>query len=175
MLQVTYLHPNARLCQPREGDVGYDIVATETVTVPAGGISVYVPTGLAIHVPNGYYGRLAERSGLALRHSIGLGGGVIDPSYRGEVGVILFNHHPTIDYVVTEGDRIAQLILEQCCVLPVSVVSSTEFYNTRTLRGTDGFGSTGFSENLHSTYSYDTSHSASDNERKGLGERGKHL
>lgn len=59
--------------------------------VPARGKCI-VKTGLAIKTPSGTYGRVAPRSGLAAKHGIDTGAGVIDEDYRGEVGVILFNH-----------------------------------------------------------------------------------
>jgi len=62
-----------------------------------------------MQLPDGCYGRIAPRSGLALKHHIDVGGGVIDQDYRGIVGVILYDHSDT-PFVVSCGDRIAQLI-----------------------------------------------------------------
>lgn len=59
--------------------------------IPARG-KYAVHTGLSIHVPHGTYGRVAPRSGLAAKHFIDVGAGVIDEDYRGEVLVLLFNH-----------------------------------------------------------------------------------
>ena len=70
---------------------GLDLYSACDTAVPARG-KVLVPTDLQIHVPDGCYGRIAPRSGLALHHNIDVGGGVIDGDYRGNVGVILFNH-----------------------------------------------------------------------------------
>jgi dUTP pyrophosphatase len=78
-----------------------------------------------------------------LKHSIDTGAGVIDYDYRGPVGVILFNHSDN-EFVISKGDRVAQLILEKISmaeVLEVEVLSETE-------RGTDGFGSTGVKRDL---------------------------
>ena len=63
-------------------------------------------TGVAIAVPFEHYGRIAPRSGLALKHFIDVGAGVVDEDYRGEVGVVLFNHSH-LDFIVNKGDRIA--------------------------------------------------------------------
>ena len=71
-----------------------------------------VKTGISIAVPEGCYGRIAPRSGLAVKKFIDVGAGVIDADYRGEVGVVLFNHSEE-DFKVKPGDRIAQLILEK--------------------------------------------------------------
>jgi len=92
-------------------------------------------------IPEGFYGRIAPRSGLAVKKSINVGAGVIDPDYRGEVRVLLFNLGDA-DFVVEAGDRIAQLILEQCATPPVVEVDSLD----ETLRSdgyNGGFGSTG--------------------------------
>lgn len=62
--------------------------------VPARGKQT-VKTGISIHVPTGTYGRVAPRSGLAVKHFIDVGAGVIDEDYRGEVMVLLFNHGET--------------------------------------------------------------------------------
>ena len=95
-------------------------------------------TGLQIRVPYGCYGRVAPRSGLALKKFIDVGAGVIDADYNGEVGVVLFNFSDE-EFVVKVGDRIAQLIIERISMAPVVVVDSI----SKTQRGTGGFGSTG--------------------------------
>jgi dUTP pyrophosphatase len=69
-------------------------------------------TDLQIHVPEGYYGSIAPRSGPALHHHIDVGAGVIDEDYRGNVTVILFNHSDKL-FVINRGDRVAQLICEK--------------------------------------------------------------
>ena len=97
-----------------------------------------VETDIQIKVPDGTYGRIAPRSGLAANYSIDTGAGVIDPDFRGSIKIILFNHGRNV-FSVERGDRVAQLICEkiarpqllQCLSLP-----STE-------RGAHGFGSTG--------------------------------
>ncbi|KAI3665464.1 hypothetical protein L6452_44091 [Arctium lappa] len=116
---------------------GYDLSSAIETKVPARGKAL-VPTDLSIAVPEGTYARIAPRSGLAWKHSIDVGAGVIDADYRGPVGVILFNHSDT-DFEVKSGDRIAQLIIEKIItpeVIEVDDLDSTE-------RGAGGFGSTG--------------------------------
>lgn len=83
-------------------------------------------------------GRVAPRSGLAAKHSIDTGAGVIDADYRGEVKVILFNFSET-DFAIKEGDRIAQLVIERIYTPEVVVVEKLEI----SVRGAGGFGSTG--------------------------------
>ena len=83
-------------------------------------------------------GRIAPRSGLAVKHSIDTGAGVIDSDYRGQVKVLLFNHSE-VDFEIKEGDRIAQLVLERIYTPEILVVDELE----ETIRGAGGFGSTG--------------------------------
>ena len=116
---------------------GYDIASVEETVVPAKGRTV-VKTGLSIAIPDGCYGRIAPRSGLAVKKFIDIGAGVIDADYRGEIGVVMFNHSDE-DLKVKQGDRIAQLILEK--------ISTPEVKETvdlsSTVRGSQGFGSSG--------------------------------
>ena len=71
-----------------------------------------ISTGLQMQIPLGNYGRIAPRSGLAVKHFIDVGAGVIDADYRGEVKVLLFNFGSD-SFTVEKGDRIAQLIIEK--------------------------------------------------------------
>ena len=82
-------------------------------------------TGLSISFPPGLYARIAPRSGLALKRFIDVGAGVVDADYRGEVGVVLFNHGDQ-DFEVKMGDRIAQLILERIDTPPVEEVQGLD-------------------------------------------------
>ena len=89
-------------------------------------------------IPEGTYGRVAPRSGLAAKHHLDVGAGVIDADYRGPVGVVMFNLGQT-DYPVKKGDRIAQLILEKILMAEIEEVDDLD----DTERGEGGFGSTG--------------------------------
>ncbi|GAX74235.1 hypothetical protein CEUSTIGMA_g1684.t1 [Chlamydomonas eustigma] len=116
---------------------GYDLSSAYEYTVPAHGKEC-IKTDISIQVPPGTYGRVAPRSGLAAKHFIDTGAGVIDEDYRGNVMVLLFNHSDA-DFKVNKGDRIAQLVLEKICTPEVEVVEDLDF----TIRGQGGFGSTG--------------------------------
>ncbi|KAL1534859.1 dUTP diphosphatase [Salvia divinorum] len=116
---------------------GYDLSSALETKVPARGKAL-VPTNLSVAVPEGTYARIAPRSGLAWKHSIDVGAGVVDADYRGPVGVILFNHSD-VDFEVKVGDRIAQLIIEQIVTPEVVEVDDLD----STSRGSSGFGSTG--------------------------------
>eukprot|EP00210_Caulerpa_lentillifera_P002128 g2042.t1 len=129
-----------------EFSAGYDIASAKEYVVPAGG-RVLVQTDIAIAIPQGCYGRIAPRSGLAVNYGIETGAGVIDSDYRGALGVLLFNHSDA-DYKVKKGDRVAQLILERIEIPEVQVVKEL----AETKRGDSGFGSTGVgadSTNVH--------------------------
>ena len=120
-----------------DGAAGYDLTAIKDYVVPAHGKEL-VSTGLIMKVPKGTYGRIAPRSGLAWKHHIDVGAGVIDRDYRGVVRVVLFNHSDT-DFKVSQGDRVAQLVLE----LILTPEVSTDYCLDETSRGQKGFGSTG--------------------------------
>jgi dUTP pyrophosphatase len=119
------------------GSVGYDLYSTETMSIGAHERGI-VCTGIAATIPMGVYGRIAPRSGLAVKHGIQTGAGVIDPDYTGELKVILFNHG-TERFDIKQGDRIAQLILEKCETPLIEEVQEIK----ETQRGTKGFGSSG--------------------------------
>ncbi|PNH08547.1 Deoxyuridine 5'-triphosphate nucleotidohydrolase [Tetrabaena socialis] len=119
------------------GAAGYDLASAEDTVVPARGKAV-VKTDLAVRVPAGTYGRVAPRSGLASKNFIDTGAGVIDEDYRGNVGVLLFNHSD-VDFAVKVGDRIAQLVLERIATPDVEEVEELD----STERGANGYGSTG--------------------------------
>lgn len=95
-------------------------------------------TGIHIALPEGHYGRVAPRSGLAVKHGIDVGAGVVDSDYRGLLGIVLFNFG-TEDFQLHAGDRIAQLVIEKISNPEVEEVESLE----ATERGSGGFGSTG--------------------------------
>ena len=137
-LKCKRLSKNAILpTRASDASAGYDLYASADASIPARG-KQKIKTDIAIAVPDGCYGRVAPRSGLAWKHHIDTGAGVIDADYRGEVGVILFNH-ASQDYHVTRGDRVAQLILERIATPPVEEVDVLE----TTTRGEGAYGSTG--------------------------------
>jgi dUTP pyrophosphatase len=138
-LQVKRLVQTATLpTRGSAGAVGYDLYASEDYLIPRG-TRMIVNTGIAIVIPRDCYGRVAPRSGLAAKHGIQVGAGVVDPDYTGEVKVVLFNHGQA-DFSISSGDRVAQLILERCETPPVQEIGTLD----DTARGSGGFGSTGF-------------------------------
>ncbi|XP_048574360.1 deoxyuridine 5'-triphosphate nucleotidohydrolase-like [Triticum urartu] len=138
LLKVKKLSANAVL--PSRGSAlaaGYDLSSAVEAVVPARGKAL-VATDLSVAVPHGTYARIAPRSGLAWKHSIDVGAGVVDADYRGPVGVVLFNHSDA-DFAVKPGDRVAQLVVERIATPDVAEVDDLD----ATVRGEGGFGSTG--------------------------------
>jgi len=121
---------------------GFDLASAYDVVIPAGGKGI-AKTDLAMKIPTTCYGRIAARSGLAWKKHIDVGAGVIDADYRGNVGVVLFNHGKE-DLVINKGDRVAQLVLERISMMPAMEVEDLD----STERGAGGFGSTGVSTNI---------------------------
>lgn len=124
------------------GDAGYDLAAAEGVVLAPGERAV-VRTGIAIAVPDGYAGLVLPRSGLAVRHGISLVNtpGLIDPGYRGELMVPLINHDREESFEVTDGMRIAQLVLVRAA--QAQFVSVELLEEGADGRGEGGFGSSG--------------------------------
>ncbi|KAG7902131.1 hypothetical protein KL905_000629 [Ogataea polymorpha] len=141
-LKVYLRSPKAKA--PTRGSAlaaGYDLYSSEKAVIPGHGQGL-VATDISIIVPEGTYGRVAPRSGLAVKHGISTGAGVIDADYRGEVKVVLFNHSSK-DFEINEGDRIAQLILEKIVMAEVNELTTEQWKEETTERGEGGFGSTG--------------------------------
>ena len=110
------------------GDAGVDLYARENATIPAKGGRILMPTGLAIAIPLGFAGFVVPRSGLALKHGITLVNtpGIIDSGYRGELKVVMINTDPTVDYLVTRGDRIAQILIQRIETIDWNVVDNLD-------------------------------------------------
>jgi len=159
-LVITRIDEKARLPKRATSrSAGLDLYSTRNVTIPSKKNGV-VPTGLKITMPEGAYGRIAPRSGLALHYMLDVMGGVVDPDYEGEVKIILMNHSDS-DFNVCTGDRVAQLILEKyqriTIITEKFVVDSSSDEDDQVVkrrsagfeddqavkRGSAGFGSTG--------------------------------
>jgi dUTP pyrophosphatase len=137
-LEFMKLHPSAKL--PTRGSrfsAGLDLYSNEDVIIASHGRAV-VRTGLSVAVPHGYYGRVAPRSGLAVKHGLDVLAGVIDSDYRGELLCALINHG-TESIEITTGMRIAQLVIE--AIATPEPVWSEDL--SKTDRGEGGMGSTG--------------------------------
>lgn len=142
-LKMMKVRENAKIPQRATGgSAGLDLCACieAPLTIPARGSAV-IPTGIAISLPNaGLAAFVFARSGLAIKHGIGLlnGVGVIDSDYRGEICVGLANQFDE-PFEIMPGERIAQMIVMPVSLLPVLETESLD----ETERGSGGFGSTG--------------------------------
>jgi dUTP pyrophosphatase len=117
-------------------DAGLDLCAVERAVLTPGE-SRAVHTGLAIELAPGFEAQVRPRSGMALKHSVTVNFGTIDPGYRGEIRVIMFNLGCS-DYTVEAGDRIAQLIISR-----YEAIEWEEGDLGDSARGAGGFGSSG--------------------------------
>src|SRR5579862_8924923 len=138
-IRIKKLHPDAILPSYAHGpdeDAAMDLCALErTVLTP--GTAQAVPTGIAIELPEYCEAQVRPRSGLALKHAITVNFGTIDPGYRGEIRVVMFNLGRA-EYVVEKGDRIAQLIIAR-----YEAIEWDEGELGDSARGAGGFGSSG--------------------------------
>lgn len=122
-------------------DAGLDLASIESVRLPAQGGRAIVRTGLAVELPTGTAGLVVPRSGLAAKHGVTVTNapGLIDEGYRGEIKVVLMNTDPSDEYLVCEGDRVAQLLVVEVVQRDVEVVSTL----SDSQRGEGGFGHSG--------------------------------
>ena len=125
----------------KEGDAAFDLRAAEDVEIKSGHRAV-VKTGLKMAIPKGHVGLIWDRSGLASKHGMTVLAGVIDSSYRGEVGVVLKNLGEE-SFKVEKNMRIAQMLIQP--VVSANIEETEELDITD--RGEGGWGSTGLKEN----------------------------
>ena len=130
--------------QPRQGtpgSAGFDMYASANATLQPWSRQ-WVNTGVKLAIPEGYYGHVLPRSGLAAK-GIDVGAGIIDSDYRGEVKVLLINNNSN-EFNVQKGDRISQLVFVQIMnPHPVFHIHLDGEWEQNTVRGEKGFGSTG--------------------------------
>jgi dUTP pyrophosphatase len=139
IIRIKKLHGDAILPSYAHGpeeDAGMDLRSVERVVLSPG-TAQGVPTGIAIELPAGAEAQVRPRSGMALKHCVTVNFGTIDPGYRGEIRVIMFNLGHG-DYTVEKGDRIAQLIISK-----YEPVEWEEGELGDSVRGAGGFGSSG--------------------------------
>ncbi|XP_065649279.1 deoxyuridine 5'-triphosphate nucleotidohydrolase isoform X2 [Hydra vulgaris] len=131
---------SANATTPMRGSMhaaGFDLFSAEELVIEPNSHKL-VKTDIAVKLPKGSYGRVAPRSGLALKSFIDVGAGVVDYDYRGNLGVVLFNHGKN-PFVVKCKDRIAQFIVEKIYTPKLIELEDLD----ETLRGSAGYGSTG--------------------------------
>lgn len=139
-LNIQRLHPDAVLpTRAHENDAGLDLYADEQVGIPVLGRNL-VGTGIAVAIPPGHVGYITPRSGLAHSHGITVlnAPGTVDSGYTGEIKVNLINHGQA-PYVITPGQRIAQLVIHRIVTPEIEEVDELP----HTARGANGHGSSG--------------------------------
>ncbi|HIH37542.1 dUTP diphosphatase [Candidatus Woesearchaeota archaeon] len=124
----SYAHP---------GDAAFDLRSREEKTIMPGEL-VIIKTGLKMEIPEGYFGNIRDRSGLAAKHGLHCLAGVVDSHYRGEVGVVMTNLGKEA-FTVEKNMRIAQMLIQK--VEHAALQETDEVSETK--RGEGGFGSTG--------------------------------
>ena len=144
MVKILIKKTNKEVITPKyktDGSSGVDLSAfLEKKVVIKPNSSELIPTGLQVAIPEEFEIQIRPRSGLAAKESIGVlnSPGTIDSDYRGELKIILFNHGNK-DFIINNGDRIAQMVL-----VPILKMEFEEVDNLPdTVRGQGGFGSTG--------------------------------
>lgn len=138
IIQFKKLSPDAKVpTRANPTDAGLDLYSIEDFSIEPGARAL-AKTGLAVAVPEGHYGRVADRSGNAWKLGVHCLAGVVDEAYRGELGVVLLNTSQTT-VIFKKGDRIAQFIVEKCAYPAAVEVAELD----ETARGAGGFGSTG--------------------------------
>jgi len=144
MVKILIKKINKEVITPKyktDGSSGVDLSAfLEKKIVIKPNSSKLIPTGLQVAIPEEFEIQIRPRSGLAVKESIGVlnSPGTIDSDYRGELKIILFNHGSK-DFIINNGDRIAQMILVPILKMEFEEVDSLP----DTIRGQGGFGSTG--------------------------------
>ena len=144
MVKILIKKTNKEVTTPKyktDGSSGVDLSAfLEKKVVIKPNSSELIPTGLQVAIPEELEIQIRPRSGLAAKESIGVlnSPGTIDSDYRGELKIILFNHSNK-DFIINNGDRIAQMVLVPILKMEFEEVDSLP----DTIRGQGGFGSTG--------------------------------
>ena len=144
MVKILIKKTNKEVITPKYktyGSSGVDLSAfLEKKVVIKPNSSELIPTGLQVAIPEELEIQIRPRSGLAAKESIGVlnSPGTIDSDYRGELKIILFNHGKE-DFIINNGDRIAQMVLVPIVKMEFEEVDSLP----NTVRGQGGFGSTG--------------------------------
>ena len=137
-MQVKRLTPTAQLpTKAYTGDAGWDLYADNLEELRLSpGDRLLIPTGCSFVIPEGYYGRLADRSSIAWKHGCHVLAGVIDSSYRGEVKVVITNLSPT-PFFIQPGEKLCQMVITQ--IYTGGLVEVSELGETD--RNEGGFGS----------------------------------
>lgn len=140
ILKLKKLNDNAIIpTRGSEKAAGYDLYAAEEASIKAGE-TVKIGTGIAVAIPDGYFGGIYARSGLATKEGLRPANcvGVIDSDYRGEL-IVSIHNDSSVDRIIEKGERMAQLVVQP--YLSVEFEEADELDETE--RGDGGFGHSG--------------------------------
>jgi len=138
-LRVKKLHKDAIIpTKAHSTDMCYDLYAVKDTRIPSSGGRAYVSTGIALGLPEGFGAKISGRSGFSEQQQCMTGAGEIDPDYRGEVKVLVFNFS-AYPLTITKGTKFAQFKLQK--MYKAEIVEVTELEET--VRNEKGFGSSG--------------------------------
>lgn len=140
MIKISVKKLNKEAVIPKyahQGDAGLDLYSIEDYTLKPKQRYLF-KLGISVQIPDGYVGLFWDKSGLAAKFGIKTMGGVIDSTYRGEYGVILYNTSDE-DFLVKKGDKVAQMLIQPVLSVEVEEVDVL----SKTARNDGGFGSTG--------------------------------
>lgn len=125
----------------KDGDAGFDLHSVEEKILAVGEKDV-IKTGIKIEIPEGYFGSIRDRSGLAAKNALHCLAGVVDSGYRGEIGIVMINLGKE-EFKINKGDRIAQMLIQMVERVEIEEVEELG----ESFRGESGFGSTGLKKN----------------------------
>lgn len=143
---IELTNSDARLpIKSKDGDSGFDLFAPERGAIMCGDTDV-IKLGFKIQLPHNTEAQIRPRSGLALKQGIQVGNspGTIDSGYRGEVGIIIYNSHPELQFNYEKWDKIGQMVIKRALPYSLEIIGSVD----ETDRGSGGFGSTGGHKDL---------------------------
>lgn len=138
-IRAKLLNSSAKLpTKNSQDEAGYDFYSSDDYIIKPME-RILVKTGLALSIPYGYYGHISDRSGMALKKGAHCLGKIIDPTYRGEIGIIIFNTDMFEPIKIQKGDRVAQVIFKKYETVDFVVEDELD----QSSRGSAGFGSSG--------------------------------
>jgi dUTP pyrophosphatase len=137
-INIKLLNEKSKTPSKNSGDAGYDLYASEDAIIKPMERRL-VKTGVSLEIPEGYYGHISDRSGMAYKKGAHCLGKIVDSTYRGEIGIIILNTDMYEQIKISTGDRIAQIIFKKH--EEVEFVESEKLSETE--RSSGGYGSSG--------------------------------
>lgn len=142
-IELSYIAEGLPPSRVDDEDAGYDLRAAQSTVVASQGRAL-IKTGLRVAIPTGYAGLVLPRSGIAWHHGITIANspGLVDSGFRGELLLAIINTHPTEDFAVEIGDRLAQLVIVAVPAVKWKIVEQLP----KSRRGDSGYGSSGIND-----------------------------